>query len=347
MFGLNFSSKVGIDLGTANVLVYKKGEGIVLQEPSVVAIDENKNKPLAVGEEARRMLGRTPGNIVSTRPLKNGVIADFEVTEIMLKRFISKVTKRRPFFKPEIMVCIPVGITEVERRAVEEATSQVGASKTYLIEEALAAAIGAGLPVAEPSGSMIIDIGGGTSEIAVISLGGIVVSESLRLGGDTLDEDIVRFVRENYNMVIGTSTAEELKFEIGSALIEEDEEEKTYEIRGRDLMSGLPRNQKIRAAELQKAMAETIESIVEAVRSVLERTPPELSSDIMDRGVLMTGGGSLLDNMEKLLSEETGVPVCRAEDPLTCVARGTGQALEEMDELQDIIFEKEKKSYQQ
>ncbi len=343
MFNLNLSPKIGIDLGTANVLVYKKGEGIVLQEPSVVAIDENKDKPLAVGEEARRMLGRTPGNIVSTRPLKDGVIADFEITEIMLKRFISKVTKRRPFFKPEIMVCIPVGITEVERRAVEEATSQVGASKTYLIEEALAAAIGAGLPVAEPSGSMIIDIGGGTAEIAVISLGGIVVSESLRVGGDKLDEDIVRFVRENYNMVIGSSSAEEIKFEIGTAMINEEEEE--FEIRGRDLMSGLPRNQVIKSSEIKEAMSETIETIVEAVRSVLEQTPPELSSDIMDRGVLMTGGGSLLDNMDKLLSQETGVPVCKAEDPMTCVARGTGKALEEMEDLQDIIFEEQKKSY--
>ena len=340
---LNLSPKIGIDLGTANVLVYKKGEGIVLQEPSVVAMNENQEKPLAVGEEARRMLGRTPGNIVSTRPLKDGVIADFEITEIMLKRFISKVTKRRPFFKPEIMVCIPVGITEVERRAVEEAAGQVGASKTYLIEEALAAAIGAGLPVAEPSGSMIIDIGGGTAEIAVISLGGIVVSESLRLGGDTLDEDIVRFVRENYNMVIGTNTAEEIKFEIGSAMV--IDEDKSFEIRGRDLMSGLPRNQEIKASEIKNAMSETIETIVDAVRSVLERTPPELSSDIMDRGVLMTGGGSLLENMDRLLSEETGVPVCQAEDPMTCVARGTGQALEEMDELQDIIYEKQKKSY--
>lgn len=343
MFNFNLSPKIGIDLGTANVLVYKKGEGIVLQEPSVVAIDENKDKPLAVGEEARKMLGRTPGNIVSTRPLKDGVIADFEITEIMLKRFISKVTKRRPFFKPEIMVCIPVGITEVERRAVEEATSQVGASKTYLIEEALAAAIGAGLPVAEPSGSMIIDIGGGTAEIAVISLGGIVVSESLRLGGDTLDEDIVRFVRENYNMVIGESSAEEIKFEIGTAMITGEEDE--YEIRGRDLMSGLPRNQVIKAGEIKEAMTETIDTIVEAVRSVLESTPPELSSDIMDRGVLMTGGGSLLDNMDKLLSQEIGVPVCKAEDPMTCVARGTGQALEEMEDLQDIIFQEQEKSY--
>ncbi len=344
MFNINLSPKIGIDLGTANVLVYKKGEGIVLQEPSVVAIDENKDKPLAVGEEARRMLGRTPSNIISTRPLKDGVIADFEITEIMLKRFISKVTKRRPFFKPEIMVCIPVGITEVERRAVEEATSQVGASKTYLIEEALAAAIGAGLPVAEPSGSMIIDIGGGTAEIAVISLGGIVVSESLRLGGDTLDEDIVRFVREKFNMVIGESSAEEIKFEIGTAMA--TDEEKEFEIRGRDLMSGLPRNQVINSNQIQEAMSETIDTIVEAVRSVLEQTPPELSSDIMDRGVLMTGGGSLLDNMDRLLSEETGVPVCKAEDPMTCVARGTGQALEEMEDLQDIIFQEQEKSYQ-
>ncbi len=338
----NLSQKIGIDLGTANVLVYQKGNGIVLQEPSVVAIDKNDNRTLAVGEEARRMIGRTPGHIVAIRPLKDGVIADFEMTEAMLKHFISKVVKSRPLFKPELMVCIPVGITEVERRAVEEAANQVGARKTYLIEEALAAAIGAGMPVSEPSGSMIIDIGGGTSEIAVISLGGIVVSESLRLGGDQLDADIVRFVREKYNMVIGDKTAEEIKFEIGSALVEEEE---TFEMRGRDLMSGLPRHQEISSSEVREAIQESIDSILEAVRAVLERTPPELSSDIMDCGVIMTGGGSLLKNFDKLLSNETEVPVFLADDPMTCVARGTGQALEEIEELKDIIFNNRQKVY--
>ncbi len=338
----NLSQKIGIDLGTANVLVYQKGNGIVLQEPSVVAIDKNDNRTLAVGEEARRMIGRTPGHIVAIRPLKDGVIADFEMTEAMLKHFISKVVKTRPLFKPELMVCIPVGITEVERRAVEEAANQVGARKTYLIEEALAAAIGAGMPVSEPSGSMIIDIGGGTSEIAVISLGGIVVSESLRLGGDQLDADIVRFVREKYNMVIGDKTAEEIKFEIGSALVEEDE---TYEMRGRDLMSGLPRHQEISSSEVRDAIQESIDSIMEAVHSVLERTPPELSSDIMDCGVMMTGGGSLLKNFDKLISNKTEVPVFLADDPMTCVARGTGQALEEIDELKDILFNNRQKVY--
>ncbi len=338
----NLSQKIGIDLGTANVLVYQKGNGIVLQEPSVVAIDKNNNKTLAVGAEARRMIGRTPGHIVAIRPLKDGVIADFEMTEAMLKNFISKVVKSRPLFKPELMVCIPVGITEVERRAVEEAANQVGARKTYLIEEALAAAIGAGMPVAEPSGSMIIDIGGGTAEIAVISLGGIVVSESLRLGGDQFDADIVRYVREQYNMVIGDKTAEEIKFEIGSAVVEENE---SFEMRGRDLMSGLPRHQEITAEEVREAVDESIDSIVEAVRSVLERTPPELSSDIMDCGVIMTGGGSLLKNFDKLLSNETDVPVFLADDPLTCVARGTGKALEEIDELKEIIFNNREKAY--
>lgn len=335
----NFSQKIGIDLGTANVLVYQKGKGVVLQEPSVVAVNKDNNKPLAVGTEARKMLGRTPGNIVAIRPLKDGVIADFEVTEMMLKHFIEKTVSKRPIFKPEVMVCIPVGITEVERRAVEEACNQVGARKTYLIEEALAAAIGAGMPVAEPTGSMIIDVGGGTSEIAVISLGGIVVSESLRMGGDQLDGDICRFVREKYNMVIGEKTAEEIKFEIGSAMVIED---KTMDIRGRDLMSGLPRNIEISASEIQEALSESVATIIEAVRSVLEQTPPELASDIMDTGVIMTGGGSLLDNFDKLISKETEIPVFLADDPLTCVAKGTGQAIEEIDELKDVLFRKKK-----
>ena len=338
----NFSKKIGIDLGTANILVYQQQKGIVLQEPSVVAMEKDTNEALAVGKEARRMLGRTPGNIVAIRPLKDGVIADFEVTELMLKHFISKVIKRMHFFKPTIMICVPAGITGVEKRAVEEAANQVGSKQTYLIEEPLAAAIGAGLPIAEPSGSMIIDIGGGTSEIAVLSLGGIVVSESLRLGGDRFDETLVRYVRDKYNLVIGEKTAEEIKIEIGSAYVEENEE---YEVRGRDLMSGLPRNFSITSEETREAFEEPIEEVIEAVRNVLEQTPPELSSDIMDRGIVMTGGGSLLKGFDKLLSKETEIPVFLADAPLTCVAEGTGHALEELDRLEDVLFSGQGKSY--
>ena len=338
----NFSKKIGIDLGTANILVYQKGKGIVLQEPSVVAMKKGSNEVLAVGKEARRMLGRTPGDIIAIRPLKDGVIADFEVTEMMLKHFISKIVKRVLFFRPTIMVCVPAGVTGVEKRAVEEAANQVGAKNTYLIEEPLAAAIGAGLPIAEPSGSMVIDIGGGTSEIAILSLGGIVVSESLRLGGDKFDEAMVRYVRDKYNLIIGEKTAEEIKMEIGSAFIEENKE---YEVRGRDIMSGLPKNFTITSEETLEAFEEPIAEIIEAVRSVLEQTPPELSSDIMDRGIVLTGGGALLKGFDKLLSEETDIPVFLADDPLTCVARGTGQALEELDELEDVVFSSSGSSY--
>ncbi|MGM0437607.1 MAG: rod shape-determining protein [Bacillota bacterium] len=338
----NFSKKIGIDLGTANILVYQKGKGIVLQEPSVVAMRKGTNEVLAVGKEARRMIGRTPGNIVAIRPLKDGVIADFEVTEVLLKHFINKVVKRKFFFRPTIMVCVPAGVTGVEKRAVEEAANQVGAKNTYLIEEPLAAAIGAGLPIAEPNGSMVIDIGGGTSEIAVISLGGIVVSESLRLGGDRFDEAMVRYVRDKYNLIIGESTAEEIKMSIGTAYLEENEE---YEIRGRDIMSGLPKTFTITSEETLEAFEEPITEIIQAVRSVLEKTPPELSSDIMDRGIIMTGGGSLLKGFPKLLSEETDIPVFLADDPLTCVAKGTGEALEELDQLKDVLFSSSGTSY--
>lgn len=338
----NFSKKIGIDLGTANILVYQKGKGIVLQEPSVVAMRKGTNEVLAVGKEARRMIGRTPGNIVAIRPLKDGVIADFEVTEVLLKHFINKVVKRKFFFRPTIMVCVPAGVTGVEKRAVEEAANQVGAKNTYLIEEPLAAAIGSGLPIAEPNGSMVIDIGGGTSEIAVISLGGIVVSESLRLGGDRFDEAMVRYVRDKYNLVIGENTAEEIKMSIGSAYLEENEE---YEIRGRDIMSGLPKTFTMTSEETLEAFEEPITEIIQAVRSVLEKTPPELSSDIMDRGIIMTGGGSLLKGFPKLLSEETDIPVFLADDPLTCVAKGTGEALEELDQLKDVLFSSSGTSY--
>lgn len=333
MFGL--SKRIGIDLGTANVIVFEEGKGIILQEPSVVAIDTNTNKPVAVGTEARRMLGRTPGNIVAIRPLKEGVIADFEVTEIMLKHFISQAIRRRHLFKPSVMVCVPVGITGVERRAVLESAMQIGARHAALIEEPLAAAIGAGLPIADPSGSMIIDIGGGTTEIAVISLGGIVVSKSLRIGGDRFDSALIRYIRDKYNLIIGEKTAEEIKVNIGAAYVEEDRE---YEVRGRSVISGLPKNLVITSRETVEAFSEPINAILDAVRSVLEQTPPELSADIMDRGIIMTGGGSLLTGMTTLLSKETDIPVFLADDPLTCVARGTGHALEEMNKLGDSLI---------
>ncbi len=335
---MGFSKKIGIDLGTANVLVFEKGNGIVLQEPSVVAMDTSTKKVVAVGKEARRMLGRTPGNIVAIRPLKDGVIADFEVTEIMLKHFITQAVKKRRFFKPIVMVCIPVGITGVEKRAVIESSMQVGARKTFLIEEPLAAAIGANLPIEEPRGSMVIDIGGGTSEIAVLSLGGIVVSESLRIGGDRFDEALIRYIRDKYNLIIGDKTAEEIKVNIGSAYVEENKE---YEVRGRSVVSGLPKNLILRSEETLEAFNEPINAILDAVKRVLEQTPPELSSDIMDRGVIMTGGGSLLNGFTKLLSEETDIPVFLADDPLTCVARGTGKALEEIDNLSDVLLSNE------
>lgn len=333
-----FSKKIGIDLGTANILVYEQGKGIVLQEPSVVALEKNNNKVMAVGMEARQMLGRTPGNIMAIRPLKDGVIADFEVTEILLKHFIKRVIKRRKFLKPLVMVCIPAGITGVEKRAVIEAAMQVGARKTFLIEEPLAAAIGVGLPIAEPSGSMVIDIGGGTSEIAVLSLGGIVVSESLRIGGDKFDDAIIRYVRDKHKLIIGEKTAEELKVAIGTAYIEENTK---YDVRGRDVVTGLPKNVTITAEETIEAFKEPLTAIIEALKRVLEKTPPELSSDIMDRGIIMTGGGALLRGLDILLSKETDIPVFVAEDPLSCVARGTGQALEEIDSLKNSLLSSE------
>lgn len=337
---LGLSKKIGIDLGTANVLVFEEGKGVVLQEPSVVAMDINTKKVVAVGTEARRMLGRTPGNIVAIRPLRDGVIADFEVTEIMLKHFISRIIKRKRLFKPTVMVCVPVGITGVEKRAVLESAIQVGARSASLIEEPLAAAIGSGLPIGEPSGSMVIDIGGGTSEIAVISLGGIVINESLRIGGDRFDEALIRYIRDKYNLIIGEKTAEEIKVNIGAAFVEEGENEE-YEVRGRSVITGLPTNLILTSRETVEAFSEPIRSILDAVRSVLEKTPPELASDIMDRGIIMTGGGALLKGFTKLLSKETEIPVFLADDPLTCVARGTGHALEEMDKLADVLITNE------
>jgi rod shape-determining protein MreB len=326
---------IGVDLGTANVLVYIKGKGIVLREPSVVAIDRDSNRILAIGEEARRMLGRTPGNIIATRPMREGVIADYDTTESMLRHFIQKVAGKNFFFKPRIMVCIPSGVTTVEKRAVLEAAMQAGASKTYLIEEPLAAALGAGLEIAEPCGAMVVDIGGGTTDVAVLSLGGIVVSESLRIGGDKFDEALIRHVKKEYNILIGERTAEEIKVAIATAYPNGRNE--TLEIRGRDLVSGLPKTLRVNSAETRDALAEPVALIVECVKSVLEKTPPELAADIVDRGIVMTGGGSLIHGLDKLINQETGIPTYLAEDPLSCVALGTGKALDSLESLQDTL----------
>jgi rod shape-determining protein MreB len=333
MFGM--SMDIGVDLGTANVLVYIKGKGIVLREPSVVAIDRDTNTVLAVGEEARRMLGRTPGNIIAIRPLREGVIADYDTTETMLRHFIRKVVPKNFFFKPRIMVCIPSGVTTVEKRAVLEAAVQAGAKKTYLIEEPLAAALGAGLDISEPFGSMVVDIGGGTTDVAVLSLGGIVVSESLRVGGDKFDEALVRYVKREYNVMIGERTAEQIKVTIGTALALGRNE--SMEIRGRDLVSGLPKTLRITSAETFDALHESVSLIVQRVKTVLEITPPELSSDIMDRGIVMTGGGSMLYGLDKLIQQETGIPTYIAEDPLSCVALGTGKALDSLGSIEDSL----------
>ena len=333
MFGM--SMDIGVDLGTANVLVYIKGKGIVLSEPSVVAIDRDTNRVLAIGEEARRMIGRTPGNIIAIRPLREGVIADYDTTESMLRHFIQKVAGRSLFFKPRIMVCIPSGVTTVEKRAVLEAAMQAGARKTYLIEEPLAAALGAGLEIAEPCGAMVVDIGGGTTDVAVLSLGGIVISESLRIGGDKFDESLVRYVKKEFNMMIGERTAEEIKVKIGTAF--PDNRNEALEIRGRDLLSGLPKTVRISSAETREALADPVAMIVHCVKSVLESTPPELAADIMDRGIVMTGGGSLLDGLDKLIKHETGIPTYLADDPLSCVALGTGKALESLSNIEDSL----------
>ncbi len=339
-FGM--STDIGVDLGTANVLVYVKGKGIVLREPSVVAIDKDSNRVLAIGEEARRMLGRTPGNIVAIRPLREGVIADYDTTESMLRHFIRKVAGKSIFFKPRIMVCIPSGVTTVEKRAVLEAAMQAGARKTYLIEEPLAAALGAGLDIAEPCGAMVVDIGGGTTDVAVLSLGGIVVSESLRIGGDRFDESLVSFVKKEYKIMIGERTAEEMKVQIGTAFPNSRNE--TMEVRGRDLLSGLPKTVRITSEETREALAEPVALIVQCVKSVLENTPPELASDIMDRGIVMTGGGSLLHGLDRLIQEETGIPTYLAEDPLSCVALGTGKALESLENLEESLLTLNKNS---
>lgn len=324
-----FSRDMGIDLGTANTLVHVRGRGILLREPSVVAIDRDTKKPLAVGEDAKRMLGRTPGNIIATRPLKDGVIADFEQTRAMIKYFINKVHRRNMLVAPRVVVGIPSGVTEVERMAVIDATRDAGAKEVYLIEEPMAAAIGAGMPIAEPTGCMIVDIGGGTTEVAIISLSGIVTSRSVRVAGDEIDEAISAYVRRTYNLTIGDRTAEQAKFEVGSAF--SIGEERVMEVRGRDLISGLPRSARITSAEIREAIQEPLNAIVEAVKVTLEATPPELAADIMERGIVLAGGGALLSGLDQLLTRETAIAVHIANDPLSCVVIGTGRVLEELD----------------
>ena len=318
LFGA-FIKDMGIDLGTANTLVFIKGKGIVTREPSVVAIQTNTKDVLAVGEEAKRMIGRTPGHIIAIRPLKDGVIADFDITQNMLKYFIRKATQKRSIFQPRVVVCVPSGVTEVEKRAVEEATIHAGARDAYLIEEPMAAAIGAGLPVQEPTGSMIVDIGGGTTEVAIISLGGIVTSKSIRIGGDELDESIVYYIKKEYNLMIGERTAEEVKIFIGSADVKDKESK--MQIRGRDLISGLPKTIEVTSTEIHEALKEPISNIIDAIKFTLEKTPPELASDIMELGIMLTGGGALLDGIDRLIKKETGMPVHIAENPLDCLVR--------------------------
>lgn len=325
-----FSSDMAIDLGTANTLVYVKGRGIVLNEPSVVAMitEEGRSKVLAVGEEAKMMLGRTPGNIQAIRPLKDGVIADFHVAEHMIKHFITKV-HNRSFASPQVVVCVPSGSTPVERKAIQESAEQAGARKVYLIEEPMAAAIGAGLPVTDAQGSMVVDIGGGTTEVAVLSLSGIVYADSVRVGGDKMDECLIGYIRRNHNLLIGESTAERIKKEVGTAMVPEDGVGKTITLKGRDLMNGVPKEIEINQSQVAEALKEPVSAIIEGVKVALELTPPELAADIVDRGIVLTGGGALLGDLDTMLRRATGLPVTVAEEPLTCVALGTGRALED------------------
>jgi rod shape-determining protein MreB len=328
---------MGIDLGTANTLVYVSGKGIVLQEPSVVAIDQETKMPLAVGEDAKKMLGRTPGNVVALRPLRDGVIADFDTAEIMLKHFIRRVHEGRTLVSPRIVIGIPSGVTGVERRAVMEAASQAGAREVYLIDEPVAAAIGAGLPVAEPTGNMIIDIGGGTTEVAVLSLQGTVLSESVRVAGDEITEAITQYMKKVHNLVIGERTAEEIKIQMGSAYPTPEVDELAMEVRGLHLLSGLPRTVAIKGPEIRESMAEPLLVIIEAVKRTLERTPPELAADIIDRGIMLAGGGALLKGLDTLISHETGIVVHVAADPLSCVVLGTGRVLENFKQLERVF----------
>ena len=338
LFGF-LSADMAIDLGTANTLVYVKGRNIVLNEPSVVAIAKVKDKKhvLAVGEEAKQMLGRTPGNIEAIRPLRDGVIADFEIAEDMIKYFIRKVHNRRSFASPLVVICVPSGSTAVERRAIQESAEAAGARKVFLIEEPMAAAIGAGLPVTEPTGSMVVDIGGGTTEVAVLSLGGIVYSQSVRVGGDKMDQAIIAYIRRTHNLLVGERSAERIKESIGSACPPEEGEGRTMEIKGRDLLHGVPKELMISEREIAESLSEPISQIVEAVKSALEHTAPELAADIVDKGIVLTGGGALLTNMDYVLRYATGLPVSIAEDALSCVAMGTGRILEEMKKLRHVL----------
>ncbi|HKL27130.1 MAG TPA: rod shape-determining protein [Desulfuromonadales bacterium] len=332
-----FSNDLAIDLGTANTLVYLKGKGVVVSEPSVVAVRKDhhgQKKVLAVGTEAKNMLGRTPGSIVAIRPMKDGVIADFDITEEMLRYFIRKIHNRQALVRPRIVICVPSGITQVEKRAVRESAESAGAREVYLIEEPMAAAIGAGLPITEASGNMIVDIGGGTTEVAVISLAGIVFAKSVRVGGDKMDEALVQHIKRKYNLLIGERTAEQIKIQIGSAYPED--EVHTMEVKGRDLVSGIPKTLEIDSKEVREAISEPINAILEAVRISLERTPPELAADIVDKGIVLAGGGALLRNMDLLIREETGLPVVIAEDPLSCVVIGSGKVLDELDLLKQV-----------
>ena len=337
LFGFGKMTKdMGIDLGTANTLVYIKGQGIVVREPSVVAIRDDSKEVLAVGEEAKRMIGRTPGNIVAIRPMKDGVIADFDVTQSMLSYFIQKAAAKKGVVSPRIAICVPFGVTDVEKRAIEEAARQAGAKDAYLIEEPMAAAIGAGLKVEEPEGNMIVDIGGGTSEIAVISLGGIVSAESVRVGGNKFDDSIVSYVKKEYNLMIGERTAEDIKISIGSTFKEDQESD--MQIRGRDLISGLPKTVEISSTEVREALKEPISAIIDAIKSTLEKTPPELASDIMENGIMLTGGGALLRGLDKLIKQETGMPVTIADEPLDCVALGTGKSVEDQEIFEKVLM---------
>lgn len=328
---------MGIDLGTANTLVYVSGRGVVLREPSVVAIDQDKRLPLAVGEEAKKMLGRTPGNVIAVRPLRDGVIADFDTAELMLKHFIQRVNEGRNLVRPRVVIGIPSGVTGVERRAVMEAASQAGAGEVYLIDEPVAAAIGAGLPVTEPTGNMIIDIGGGTTEVAVLSLQGTVLSESVRVAGDELTDSIAQYMKKVHNLVVGERTAEEIKIQVGSAYPTQELDDEPLEVRGLHLLSGLPRTVTIKAPEIRESMAEPLSVIIEAVKRTLERTPPELAADIIDRGIMLAGGGALLRGLDTLISHETGIVTHIAADPLSCVVLGTGKVLENFKQLERVF----------
>src|SRR5512137_2643155 len=329
-----FSNDLSIDLGTANTLVYQKGKGIVMDEPSVVAVHKDTNRVLAVGKEAKNMLGRTPGSIIAIRPMRDGVIANFEITEAMLRYFIQKVHNRKTLVRPRIIISVPSGITQVEKRAVRDSAQSAGAREVYLVEEPMAAAIGAGMPIQEPSGNMIVDIGGGTTEVAVISLSGIVFAKSIRIAGDEMDEAIVNYVKRKYNLLIGERTAEQIKIEIGSAFPLETRQ--SVDVKGRDLVAGIPRTQGISDSEIREAMLEPVNAIIDTIKIALERTPPELAADIVDKGIVLAGGGALLRGLDALIREETGLPITIAEDPLTCVVMGTGKVLDELDLLRQI-----------